>query len=252
MYSSKNHGSVVSKNSLSSFIHESDAASDAVSRSVDEDHDLSTRKRKMSYTDKNGKVVDVIVDVPWGLDIGEEMDPFEESFGKRYLLKYNEKKEDRVRPIVTRTNRYTHKSVVVGANSGNKSGKRENNDGFVGSDSGFVGVEYGSDRKRRKYDDSDDEDIYDFVDLGCYGADGGGKLDFRENDEDYANLGDYGTMRGQIGDEEDVADEFREEDEHQEEQDREDLMLKLDMAIQRKKEQFVEAASENAKLLLSK
>jgi hypothetical protein len=55
--------------------------------------------------------------------------------------------------------------------------------------------------ERKRADDSGEEDVYEHVELGPYGMDGGANLDFREHDEAYENLGDYETMRGQIGDE---------------------------------------------------
>ena len=48
----------------------------------------------------------------------------------------------------------------------------------------------------------------------------------RESDEDYLNLGDYETMRGQIGDEDDVVDEFKEDEEHEVERQEADLTFR--------------------------
>lgn len=66
----------------------------------------------------------------------------------------------------------------------------------MGGDTEFIGYEQLSSKKYKSNNDavSDDEkeDIYSHVELGPYGLDGGGKLDFREEDEDYGNLGDYG------------------------------------------------------------
>jgi len=150
-----------------------------------ERYDLSARKRKLSYQDQNGKSVEILLDVPWGLNIGESVDKGNEHFGKKFLLKYNaEQTEDP--------------------------------------------------NKRRRTTET--EDIYDHVDMGCYGNDGGARLDFREFDEDYANLGDYETMRGQIGDEDVIVEEFQEDEEQEFERDIAVLDFRLEKAQQREKD----------------
>ena len=65
-------------------------------------------------------------------------------------------------------------------------------------------------QKRRRVDENGEEEegVYEHVELGPYGMDGGANLDFREEDEAYDNLGDYETMRGQIGDEDGIPPPF--------------------------------------------
>jgi len=155
-----------------------------------EKYDLSSRKRKLTYKDNNGKDVEVFLDVPWGLDVGDDVDGDNEDFGKKHLLKYN--KEGRVDPIKF--------------------------------------------PKEKKIKQS--EDIYDHVDMGPYGNDGGARLDFREYDEDYANLGDYETMRGQIGDEDDIVEEFQEDEDQEFKRTIADLDFRLEKVQQREKEKL--------------
>ena len=106
------------------------------------------------------------------------MDPVEEIFGKRHLLKYNKKEGKRVRPIITSetrkrkpNNMYNTSSDFVGAERGTKKHKNDSSyNRHIDDDEEGAVQEGGS---------WGEEDIYAHVDLGCYGLDGGGKLDFK-------------------------------------------------------------------------
>lgn len=171
---------------------------------------LSSRSRKLTYKDKSGNDVDVLIDVPWGFDVGDEVEEAQETW-EPLLLQYNEASRENTRKQTKRTRREAEQARVKREREEVAEEKEEEQEG----------------RKRRRWsggkrgelDNSSDEDVYEHVELGPYQMDGGANLDFREYDESYANLGDYETMRGQIGDEDDIVEEFKEDEEQEFERD---------------------------------
>eukprot|EP01103_Thecamoeba_quadrilineata_P012316 TRINITY_DN3147_c0_g1_i3.p1 TRINITY_DN3147_c0_g1~~TRINITY_DN3147_c0_g1_i3.p1 ORF type:complete len:411 (+),score=85.67 TRINITY_DN3147_c0_g1_i3:297-1529(+) len=65
-----------------------------------EDIDLSTRKRKFSYVDNGGASIELSVEVPWGLDIGQEIPSkniHAEIFAKQLYQQNNSRKEKKLK-----------------------------------------------------------------------------------------------------------------------------------------------------------
>jgi len=164
---------------------------------------LSSRNRKLRYKDKEGKDVEVLIDVPWGIDVGDAIEDEEEHDPLR-LTNFKNKNES---PPYNQQNLSTEP-------------------------------------RKRKRRTQDEEDVYAHVELGPYGMDGGGNLDFREFDEAYENLGDYETMRGQIGGEDDIVEEFKEDEEQEFERDIALLDYRLDNVREQAQKQ-VENSSSN-------
>eukprot|EP00026_Physarum_polycephalum_P007317 Phypoly_transcript_07376.p1 GENE.Phypoly_transcript_07376~~Phypoly_transcript_07376.p1 ORF type:complete len:504 (+),score=113.17 Phypoly_transcript_07376:92-1603(+) len=167
---------------------------------------LSSRNRKLKYKDAKGNDVDVILDVPWGLEIGEEVEEAEEGTWK-HLIQHNPQKPPSKRARRDKRPREQDADERAGEDVGEGAGKPHARK--------MGRMEEERRGEKRPAEDSGEEDVYEHVELGPYGMDGGANLDFREHDEAYENLGDYGTMRGQIGDEDDIVEEFKEDEEHE-------------------------------------